>query len=98
MADAEKQRKNRVPKGLLPHVFKKGQSGNPAGRPKGKSLKEYTRAMLAAMSDEERQEFIQGISKDKLWEMAEGKAESKTDITSGGEALKILFDSSLKGE
>ena len=33
-----------------PWLFKKGQSGNPGGRPKGKSLKEYTREMLAAMT------------------------------------------------
>ena len=39
-----------------PWLFKKGQSGNPAGRPPGKSLKEYARAMLAAMTDEEREE------------------------------------------
>lgn len=64
---------------LFPYRFKKGQSGNPSGRPKGAvSLKEYAKNMLATMDEAERQEFLDGISKDKIWEMAEGKA--KQDI------------------
>jgi hypothetical protein len=75
---------------LAPWQFKKGQSGNPSGRKGGKSLKEYAKEMIANMTDEERQEYLQGISKRIIWEMAEGKAESKTDITSGGEAIPVL--------
>ena len=38
---------------LTQYQFKKGPSGNPAGN----TLKEYTREMLAAMTDDERRNF-----------------------------------------
>lgn len=89
--EAEVQQENSKPKKrgeqLLPYQFKPGQSGNPAGRPPGKTLKEYTRDMLAAMTEEERQDFLKGIPKDKIWEMSEGKAAQGVDVTSGGEKL-----------
>lgn len=68
------------PKTDKPWLFKKGQSGNPGGRPKGKSLKEYAREMLASMSEEERQEYLQGIDKKTIWEMSEGKPKQDLDI------------------
>ena len=54
-----------------PWLFKKGNSGGP-GRPKGKSLKEYSREMLAGMTEEERLEFMEGLPKETIWKMAEG--------------------------
>ncbi len=64
-----------------PWLYKKGQSGNPAGRPPGTfSLKEYAKKKLAAMTDEEREEYLDGIDKRIVWEMAEGKAKQDMDI------------------
>lgn len=86
----EQQQNSKVPPQLQPHVYKKGQSGNPSGRPKGISLKEYAKMKLASMTDDEREEFFQGIDKRVIWEMAEGKAESKTDLTSGGQPIQFV--------
>lgn len=76
---------------IKPWQFKKGQSGNPMGRPPGRSLKDRAKAYLAGLSDEEAVEFFEGIDKKVVWEMAEGKAEAKTDITSGGEKLQPVL-------
>lgn len=89
--DAQQQRDySAVPKSLQPHVFKKGQSGNPGGRPVGSiSLKEYARKMLAEMNDEQRQEFLEGVDKKTIWEMSEGKAKQDMEL-SGEVTTKIV--------
>jgi hypothetical protein len=70
-------------------MYKKGQSGNPSGRPKGISMKEYLKVKFASMTEDEREEFMEGINKLDLLKMAEGNPETKTDITSAGKAIVL---------
>lgn len=84
--ELDNQGKNKVD-AIRPYMWKKGQSGNIMGRPKGKSMKEYVKQYLERMTDEERDEWLEGIPKEKIWEMAEDKPKQGTDITSGGEKI-----------
>lgn len=86
MEATEKQAKSKGWNNILPYQFKPGQSGNPKGRPRGKTLKEYAAEMLACMTDEERQEYFKGIPKEVIWKMAEGNAQN--DVTSKGEKIE----------
>lgn len=82
MNPTDKQIDNNV----KPWLWKKGQSGNVMGRPKGKTMKEYARQYLERLTDDERDEWLEGIAKEKVWELAEGKAkqdiEASVEVTS----------------
>ncbi len=58
-------------------TYKKGCTGNPAGRPKGKTLKEWLKDRMVTMTDDEREAFLEGLSKDLVWRMAEGNPITK---------------------
>ena len=61
---------------------------NPGGEPKN-SLKNYIAKKLAAMSDEEKDEWLEthDIKGEVQWKMGEGNPANNTDITSGGKPL-----------
>ena len=67
-----------------PWLWKKGQSGNLKGRPKGKTMKEYARELLACQTEKERQEFLHGLPKEVIWKMAEGAPATKEVIEHSG--------------
>lgn len=76
MQSAGKQRLNKGHENILPYMWKKGQSGNPAGRPKGKTMKEYAKELLECQTEEERQAFLEGIPKIDIWRMADGNPQN----------------------
>lgn len=79
-AGPEDKRKQYDASHLAPYQFKPGQSGNPKGRPKGKSMKDFAREYLSMLNDEERLEFLRGLPKDIIWRMAEGNPEAHSTV------------------
>lgn len=82
--ETTEQENNRNPNG----TFKTGISGNPGGRPKG--LKNFDQERFANMSDKEKLSFLERISPEIRYKMAEGNPASTTELTGkDGGAIKI---------
>ncbi len=69
-----------APKQLQPYLWKKGVSGNPNGRPKGKTLKEFAREYLESLPDDEKIEYLASLPTEIVWKMAEGNPKNESDI------------------
>lgn len=69
-----------IPKQLEPYIFKKGVSGNPNGRPKGPTLKEWVREQITMMNDDDRVEFLKRVPAEVIWKLAEGNPHSTEDV------------------
>src|SRR3989344_8454000 len=89
--NADKQHKKQ-PDWLKKHRWLKGQSGNPKGRPKGQTLKEFAREFLMALSNEEKFKFLKNIDPAFIWRMAEGNPHQTKDITSGGKSIGEILE------
>ena len=60
--------------------FKPGQSGTPSGKKKGTvSLKKFAQKYIQELTEEEKLDFMKGLDKKVIWEMAEGKAKQDTE-------------------
>jgi len=84
MTVEKQQHKQHKSPWLDQYSWKPGQSGNPKGRPIGKTLKEWAKDFLMELPDEEKLEFLKGLPADIVWRMAEGNPANNTDITSKG--------------
>jgi hypothetical protein len=83
MEESIKAEGNRRPDG----TFGPNNNANPAGRPKGQSLKEFWKQRFTKMDEDERIAFTEKVGNEVIWKMAEGNPATTADITSGGQSF-----------
>ena len=71
-----------------------GNTANPEGRPKGKTLKEFAREYYQCKDDEEKVKYISDLERRVpgfAWRMAEGNPSNTTEL-SGKDGAPIQFE------
>ena len=89
MEELDKQENNKPQRNELGQLLP-GNTANPNGRPKGKTLKEYVAEKFRTMTDEEKEEWLSDVAKGEKWRMAEGNPHQTSDITSAGKPIPLL--------
>jgi hypothetical protein len=79
MAGEKQQKEQHKSPWLKDYEWKPGQSGNPKGRPPGKTLKGWASEMLMELPDDKKLEFLKELSPEIVWKMAEGNPHSTSD-------------------
>lgn len=84
---------------LKQYQFKKwNQAAKGKWRPVwSKSLKVFVREYITTMSDEEKLAFLETMTSETIWKMAEGNPHQTEDITSNGESLQPLLVKFIDG-